>query len=422
MILPNDFTSYTRALFGEELYRDFLSALDTDPPVSIRINPYKPVEMHDDVQEHCECVPWCNYGFYLASRPNFTFDPLFHAGCYYVQEASSMFLAHVMQQYVSGDVQMLDLCAAPGGKSTCARSMLSADSVLICNEPIRKRASVLAENVEKFDAPNMYVTNLYPQEITALFKGKQSIVNGQRSKADCQLLKPYFDVILADVPCSGEGMFRKDETAVREWSPSAPERCATLQRQIVSDIWPCLRPGGLLIYSTCTFNTHENEENVRWICSALGARLLPIDVHEDWHICGSLLDGFHEPVYRFIPGRTRGEGLFMAVLRKDAGAETITSFKDISLPIMEWKNKSLPKDLEHDSLPSCEVDYYQALHYLRREAIALPKETPRGEVVITYQGQRLGLAKNVGNRANNLYPKEWAIRTTYLPSTPFSLF
>ena len=161
---------------------------------------------------------------------------------------------------------------------------------------------------------------------------------------------------------------------------------------------------------------------MRWICSALGARLLPIDVHEDWHICGSLLDGFHEPVYRFIPGRTRGEGLFMAVLRKDAGAETITSFKDISLPIMEWKNKSLPKDLEHDSLPSCEVDYYQALHYLRREAIALPKETPRGEVVIIYQGQRLGLAKNVGNRANNLYPKEWAIRTTYLPSTPFSLF
>ncbi len=401
--LPQDFIQRTKTLFGEDLFADFIKALAEPATVSIRLNPYKKTHIHSLVEERCERVPWCRNGYYLKGRPNFTFDPLFHAGCYYVQEPSSMFVGQVLRQYVKDNVQMLDLCAAPGGKSTCVRSFLSPKSLLICNEPIRKRASILNENIEKLGAPNTFVTNLYPKDLAQRL-GEKSV----------------FDVILADVPCSGEGMFRKDEGAIAEWSAENVAHCTHLQRDIVRDIWPCLRPGGILIYSTCTYNAQENEENVAWICSELGAEVLPVEYEKEWGIVGALLDGFDAPVMRFIPGRMRGEGLFMAVLRKDGDrkSQTIDFHK---LSVMERKNEPMSVDFDSASLPIVDVDYWQALHYLRREAIALPKDTPRGMVLISFQGQKLGYVKNVGNRANNLYPKEWAIRTTHLPSEKFSL-
>ena len=373
---------------GRERFERYLHSFEEDAPVSIRLNPKKMAEggwKMDDVAE----VPWCRNAFYLKSRPNFTFDPLFHAGCYYVQEAASMFLDEALRQHLPADAHplaALDLCAAPGGKSTLLRAALPAACVLYSNEPMRNRASILLENVQKWGYENHLVTNLFPKDY-------------------CKA-KMRFDVILCDVPCSGEGMFRKDEATIKEWSRQNVEKCWQLQRDIVSEAWQCLNEGGLFIYSTCTFNTKENEENIRWMMDELGAKVLPVETKAEWHITGSLLEGFAEPVYRFIPGITRSEGLFMCVMRK--AGENTGRVKKQSVPTMT------PLDLHADA-PRVELTYGQAIDYLRHEALVLPPDTPRGIVEVCFMGQPLGMAKNIGNRANNLYPKEWRIKTTHVP-------
>ena len=240
MNLSSDFIEQTRSLFGEERYARFLDDVARDPVVSVRLNPAKP-----GAEWGGDSVPWAAQGRYIASRPSFTADPLFHAGCYYVQEASSMFLEQVMRRYVDAPVRMLDLCAAPGGKSTHAISLLPEGSLFVANEPMPLRAAVLAENIIKWGSPSTVVTRNEP--------------------ADFAPFKELFDVIVVDAPCSGEGMFRKDERAVSMWSPSNVKTCVSRQRTILSDIWGSLRPGGLLVYSTCTFNRHEDEDMVAWI-------------------------------------------------------------------------------------------------------------------------------------------------------------
>ena len=298
MTLPKDFTKCTQALFGEPLWSDFCRGMAEDPPTSIRLNPEKCRCGDWDVAEAEANVPWCSQGRYLKARPSFTFDPLLHAGMYYVQEAASMFIDFVLRRFAGNKpVTMIDLCAAPGGKSTAARAALPKGSLLISNEPLRARAQILAENLLKWGDEDVIVTNSYPKDF-----------------ANIGIMA---DVILADVPCSGEGMFRKDDTAIQEWSLKNVEKCARLQREIVTEAWKCLKPGGLLIYSTCTFNTAEDEENVRFIAEKLGGDVLDLGVEDDWDITGSLLNGFGKPVYRFIPGTTKGEGLFMAALRKN---------------------------------------------------------------------------------------------------------
>lgn len=457
--LPDSFTRYTERMMGSGLYAAFADALREEPPVSIRLNPAKCGGRPDGGER----VPWCEGGWWLTGRPAFTFDPLLHAGCYYVQEAASMFVDRVLRQYVAAPVTMLDLCAAPGGKSTAARAALPDGSVLVSNEPVRLRAQILAENMTKWGHPDVIVTNSYP--------------------ADFARSGLAFDVILCDVPCSGEGMFRKDEGAVAEWSGQNVANCAALQREIVAEAWRCLRPGGLLIYSTCTFNTREDEENVRWICDDCGARTLPVDTDAAWGITGSLLNGFDGPVYRFIPGRTRSEGLFMAVLRKDAEqasdtaprrrnkatkkarrpqqpavrlpGEWLTAPGDfaikqdgdtlIALPhalesiydtaksdlkvlsagvtmghikgrdIIPDHALALSAALNRDAFPQAELTYAEATAYLRKEAVALPGGTPRGYVLVTYRGAVLGFVKNIGNRANNMYPQEWRIKSSHVP-------
>ena len=389
--LPKEFIEQTQAIFGDELWHDFIRAMEEEPPVSIRLNPYK--NQNRWIVTDGERVPWCRNGYYLASRPQFTFDPLLHAGAYYVQEASSMFLDEVLRQNISNpnDIIALDLCAAPGGKSTVMRAALGIDSILISNEPNGKRAQILSENIQKWGTPNMYVTNNYP--------------NSFRKSG----LK--FDLILTDVPCSGEGMFRKDEGAISEWSLENVERCRQLQREIVSDAWRCLRPGGLIIYSTCTFNTHENEENVKWILEEFDAEIISVETSLEWNITGSLLKGFTEPVYRFIPGRVRGEGLFMAVIRKK-GNHSLTP-KEKKLQGLQ-NLKVIYETHKPEPTPRVELSYEQALQYLRREALTLSNDTPRGILTVTYQGLPLGQVKNIGSRANNLYPKEWRIKSTHI--------
>lgn len=410
--LPKEFIHTTKALMGEERFERYLHSFEEETPVSIRLNPMK---LSEEKYQMEDAVPWCRNAYYLAKRPNFTFDPLFHAGCYYVQEAASMFLDEVLKTLLRPLPEMkgsnyaqeqilstplpsreglgvsLDLCAAPGGKSTLLRSALPADCVLYSNEPMQKRASILLENVTKWGYKNHHVTNLYPR--------------------DYRKSKMKFDLILCDVPCSGEGMFRKDEATIKEWSPQNVEKCWQLQREIVSDAWACLNNGGILIYSTCTFNTKENEENVRWILSEFDAEVVPIETKPEWNITGSLLQDFDEPVYRFIPGITRSEGLFMCVLRK--GGER-SKRDDVRGKMDRLRTMTSDFNLQPSAV-KVELSYSQALAYLRREALALPSGTPLGIVEVCFMGHPLGLMKNIGNRANNLYPKEWRIKTTHVP-------
>ena len=432
--LPLAFTAYTRDLFGDELYQIFLKGLEETPPVSIRLNPFKLSEGTNKINPELspQPIPWCKEGFWLETRPNFTFDPLLHAGVYYVQEASSMFLSHVLQHWVKQPVMVLDLCAAPGGKTTCARTSLPAGSFLFSNEPIGKRAQILAENVQKFGHEDVVVTNNYPR--------------------DYKKSKLIFDVIIADVPCSGEGMFRKDPQSIEEWSPQNVENCWQLQRSIIADIWDNLKPGGILIYSTCTFNAHEDEENIAWILNEYDAELLSVPTEEAWNITGSLIsnplkDGQEFPVYRFIPGKTRGEGIFMAIIRKrgenqalkykttvnsdKAVAEAHKRLRILSHGVKEGTQKgktiipehtlALSLSTDKTAYPNVEVDYQAAIAYLRHEAIVLSSEAPRGIVLLTYKGHPIGFAKNLGNRANNLYPQEWRIKSTHIPNEPLVL-
>ena len=387
---------------GDERFERYLQAFEEEAPVSIRLNPMK---VQDMKPVEGEPVPWCRKGYYLRQRPSFTMDPLLHAGCYYVQEAASMFLDEVLRQmhnaYISHQpsairpLAALDLCAAPGGKSTLMRAALPEDCVLYSNEPIRQRASILAENVQKWGASNHFVTNLYPR--------------------DYRKAKMKFDLILCDVPCSGEGMFRKDAATIREWSPQQVEKCWQLQRDIINDIWPCLNEGGMLIYSTCTFNTKENEENILWILENYDAEVVPVETHPEWNITGSLLDGFTEPVYRFIPGISRGEGLFLCVLRKKG----ITARPQRDYGSLPTRLRLVADEItarQDGPFPQIELTYQDALKFLRGEALMLPPDTPRGLVEVTFQGHPLGTMKNIGSRANNLYPKPWRIKTTHTPN------
>ena len=404
--LPVAFTEKTRQLMGEERFERYLQSFEEEPPVSIRVNTLKMAEGSWKIEDATP-VPWCRNAFYLQKRPNFTMDPLLHAGCYYVQEAASMFLDEALKQmhtaYISHQpsairpLTALDLCAAPGGKSTLLRSALPKDCVLYSNEPIRNRANILLENVTKWGYENHIVTNNYPKDY-------------RRSKL-------RFDLILCDVPCSGEGMFRKDEATIREWSEQNVEKCWQLQREIVDDAWACLNPGGLLIYSTCTFNTKENEENIRYFLEQYDdMEVVPVDIKPEWHITGSLLDGFHEPVYRFIPGITRSEGLFMCVLRKRGEKREVRGERSDQRQKQERALTILsPLTTLHSPLQVL-LTYHQAIAYLRHEALVLPEETPRGLVTVCFQDHPLGLVKNIGSRANNLYPKEWKIKTTHIPN------
>ena len=394
MQLPADFIRQTRLVMGEERLNRFLEALDEESPTSIRMNPSK------GSLTVGESVPWCPEGYYLEGRPQFTFDPLFHAGCYYVQEAASMFVSHILRQFVKEPVTMLDLCAAPGGKSTAARTVLPEGSLLVSNEPIATRAQILLENITKWGWKDCIVTNNYPR--------------------DYRKAKTCFDVILCDVPCSGEGMFRKDPGAISEWSLQNVEKCWRLQREIVADAWECLVPGGLLIYSTCTYTIKENEENVLWIMEEYDAEMLEVPTDPSWGITGSLLEGFSATVYRFIPGFTKSEGLFICALRKRGVKNKDCEVRNIMQKIERLKVISLPTPLSTHT-ERVDLPYSEALKYLRGEAIVLPPNTPRGLVTVTYKGVALGSAKNIGNRANNLYPKPWRIKTTHLPSEPVEI-
>lgn len=284
-----------------------------EPSVAVRVNRRKSAGTAGCPQHKPEIttgsdaqVPWCPDGYYLPERPIFTLDPAFHQGRYYVQEASSMFHNHVVKTLLvqrgtnathpaGAPVTLLDACAAPGGKTTAAIDALPDGSIVVANEYVPARAAILRENAIKWGFPGIIVT--------------------RGDTRDLGKLRDIFDIIIADVPCSGEGMMRKDADAVAQWSEGLIDECAGRQWEIVSNLWDALRPGGYMIYSTCTFNRRENEETVTRIIEELGGESVEIPVEESWGIAGGIDTPYH--CYRFMPGKVRGEGLFVSVIRKN---------------------------------------------------------------------------------------------------------
>ena len=472
ILLPEGFENMVRDVIGDSEWNAFVEALADEPSVSIRLNSKitdNRLQITDSTSlltPHSSflTVKWCEHGRYLSERPKFTYDPLFHAGAYYVQEASSMFVWQALSQLVEQDALVLDMCAAPGGKSTAIAQYLSEEGFLVSNEYVPQRAHVLVENITKWGAPNCVVTNNAPRHF--------------------EKLKTRFDAILVDAPCSGEGMFRKDERAREEWSKANVEMCVERQREILESAWKVLKPGGVLIYSTCTFNSHENEEQVQWLIDEMEAEYLPLKIEEDWMITET------ERGYRFLPHKTRGEGLFMAAVRKQCTMhnaqctidaiycvsdkkkqnkkdrnikdKTLVQTQIVSLQlstlnspdgfdVIESENKfyavqkdrmalvdecrkclnvlsfgvqmyeqkgkdlipqaalALSQVYKRGVYPEAELSYEEAISFLRKEAIVLA-DAPRGFVLVTYGGLPLGWVKNIGNRCNNLYPEFWRIR------------
>lgn len=449
-MLPEKFISRIR----NQQYIDsgsILKALDEPSPVSIRINAAK----WKSIPAGSVPVPWCRTGFYLESRPSFTLDPLFHSGCYYPREASGMFLEEVIRQVVNikNDMWALDLCGAPGGKSIQVADLIGPSGHLVSNEVIRSRAPVLAETITKWGSSNTLVTCNDPSSFSRL--------------------QGWFDVILVDAPCSGEGMFR-NTIAVNEWSEENTVHCAIRQKRIISDVWPALKEDGLFIYSTCTFNPGENEENIKWLTENNEAECLQIDISSFPGITEIDYHGIFG--YGFYPGKIEGEGFFISAIRKKGHQERndvksqkrnelIPSKREIAA-VSEWisaapdrilkyrdeiftvpcsvdeftyliKNMNIVKRgtaiasvkqenllpshelalsqmLKEDSFPSIEVGLLEALAFLRRDTVNLAKASA-GWNILRYKGVSIGFVKKIGNRINNYYPTEWRIRMS-LPS------
>lgn len=423
-----------------------LKSLSMPEPVSIRTNPGKWLKKPLGAEK----VQWSGNGWYLGVRPSYTLDPLFHAGCYYPQEASGMFLETVFNQFLQGrsGIKVLDLCGAPGGKSTHIASLIGEDGLLIANEVIRSRASVLAENLTKWGSGNVIVT--------------------QSDPASFGRLGAFFDVIAVDAPCSGEGMFR-DEIARNEWSPSHAEHCAERQKRILMDIWPALKEGGLLIYSTCTFNPEENEKNIGWLVGKKGADSIKLNISEFEGIVEIQEKGVYG--YGFYPDKIKGNGLFVSVLKKneitsenEPGRQNISEFsvagkdlssiRDLTIPggkdfirvgddlfrlgctindflfvrknlkiikagtrICTVKNNdyipshelAVSNNLNKSAFPVVALNYDEAISYLRRDNITI-NGLAKGWNIIAYNDVNLGFVKNIGNRFNNYFPVEWRIR------------
>jgi len=445
--LPPPFIRSLKDNYGLEDELLLNSINKAESVTSVRLNPFK----LPDIYTNEEVVPWCEQGRYLEERPNFTADPLFHAGCYYVQEASSMFLDQALRTSTStsAPLRILDLCAAPGGKSTLISSSLSADSLLVSNEIIKTRVPVLTDNLNKWGPTNIFVSNNDPR--------------------DFNRLPGYFDVMVVDAPCSGSGMFRKDPAAIAQWSESAVQLCSERQQRILADAYPSLKEGGTLIYSTCSYSRQENEDIADWLCTAFDMTSVRIPINESWGIQETVSDKKGVYGYRFYPHKLKGEGLYLACFKKNDKTDELKSKRVSQLKglapnqqlIERWLDtrnsylitaanddlfailpqhaqdfetlkrslylkksgtrlgKLAGKDLiPHHELalslinnadtPRIDLGVEQALEYLKRNEIKVDCER-LGWTLISCKGHNLGWAKSLPNRINNYFPKELRI-------------
>jgi 16S rRNA C967 or C1407 C5-methylase (RsmB/RsmF family)/NOL1/NOP2/fmu family ribosome biogenesis protein len=452
--LPEAFESQMQALLGPAEFALFKEGLALPSQTSIRLNQRKFAE----IPYPKRAIPWAKDGYFLEERPSFTGDPSFHAGAYYVQEASSMFISHVLESQQIPKGVYLDLAAAPGGKSTLLSSYLGEEGLLVANEVIAARAQILKENLIKWGLGNTVVTNNDPEHFSPL--------------------EGFFDLVLVDAPCSGEGMFRKDPQARAEWSPDHVNLCSARQKRIVDKAGELVKGGGYLLYSTCTFNEKENEEILRFLTEEFAFEPVRIPLDPSWGIMETEVHTEEGPFfgYRFFPHKVAGEGFFITVFRRPEGAYTqeapaTKEFKHHSLkrlgekesavleqevggdgsgkfyllqeayfringiyaraveklaqvlsvryfgvelgkkqgkewiPSHEWALSTLPKN----GFPQQELAVEEALDFLRKKEQSF-EELPLGWVLLTYQNLPLGWMKNLGKRVNNYYPKEWRIR------------
>jgi len=443
---PQAFIKREQAQLGAQ-WNDFEKAHHLNPPVSIRLNPQKAHQANEGSP-----IPWTTHGRYLDQRPSFTLDPSFHGGKYYVQEASSMFLEQAFRQHIPNNesLMVLDLCSAPGGKSTHLLSMMDGQGLLVSNEVIQSRAAIVSENIKKWGHCNVVVTNNDPK--------------------DFERLEGFFDVIVVDAPCSGEGLFRKDPSALEEWSEDAVALCCKRQRRILRDVWPALKAGGMLIYCTCTYNVEENEGNLKWLKDEYPFESLPIEINPDWGI--QKIETESAIGYRCFPHQVKGEGFFLSAIRKLDGPPQ-KNFrskiklqlppKNISGALHDWVLKpqekyfllhsdrvqffpaeqipqvqtivnnlrvtfagtatvtikhdklipdhalALSTDCNHDFFNTISLDQNSALQYLRREGLPFSSDK-KGFALVTFENLGLGWVNVLDNRINNLYPSEWRIR------------
>lgn len=450
LIFPQNFLESIAGEPGFEREKFTNVHKNPDAPTSIRLNPFKKAAIKIDGQ-----VPWCAEGFYLDERPSFTFDPLFHAGCYYVQEASSMFADHILKHIrpdCDENIKVLDLCAAPGGKSTLLNSAIGENDLLVANEIIKTRVPILCDSLNRWGKANVVVSNNDPK--------------------DFGRLPGFFDVILVDAPCSGSGMFRKDPQAMNEWSEANVNLCHLRQERILADVYPALKEDGYLIYSTCSYSHQENEDILDWLCAEFGMESVRVPINKEWGIVESQ-STTKAWGYRFYPDKVKGEGLFAACLKKGETAREVNQPKtkeNIKLPAKEldivtryihnsgdfrffkvtddWM--AIPKQhqpaldllqkylylkksgvrlgqvmgndlvpdhelalsvcINKDIVRETELSYEQAIQYLRRDNID-PIPTGKGWSLMCYRGYSLGWAKLLPNRVNNYLPKELRILT-----------
>lgn len=444
MQLPPALLTSLQGLNGFDTEAFTEAHLQSAPATSIRLNPLKPAELSTDWE--LSQVPWCADGRYLSARPSFTHDPFLHAGAYYVQEASSMFVQFLLSQLFEKDaaINILDLCAAPGGKSTLLAGYFQ-QALLVANEVIRSRVPILTENLIKWGTTHSIVTNNDPAQFSQL--------------------PGFFDLMLVDAPCSGSGLFRKDPSVVDEWTEEQVQMCGRRQHRILEDVLPALREGGILLYATCSFSPEEDEHITRWLIQDMGMEAVKISIPNDWGIVEAEFPGS----FRFFPHLLQGEGFYISVLRKKRSADFFAG-REVSLEKISPKDEQvfrtqfsldaaqslfiqsgtvrlLPQQHQqalsqlaaclyirragielgklkgNDLIPSHEwammwgkkegwpiipVDYEQALAYLGRQVLELPME--KGWNLISYHNSILGWVKKAGNRLNNYYPSEWRIR------------
>ncbi|MBK6364794.1 MAG: hypothetical protein IPG18_16065 [Saprospiraceae bacterium] len=448
MILPSGFKKNIVSQWGQTSWEQLENAIQKPPATSVRLHPIK----QKFVTLEGSPVPWCPFGLYLSERPVFTLDPSFHGGGYYVQEAASMFLWFVLEKLTGSnkEITVLDLCAAPGGKSSLIASFLDHHGLLVSNEVIKNRAYILKSNIEKSGYHNVVVT--------------------QNDPKDFQNVPEFFDIILVDAPCSGEGMFRKDPASIHEWSEDNVELCSARQKRIVADVLPALKNGGYLLYSTCTYNDFENIDNIVWASDHLPLENVALDIPDFYNVLPIHKKG--KTGYQFAPHLQNSEGLFFSVLQKQQKQEsgkikTTKSFVKVpnkSIPVLKKYSDStmepvyffdpneevhlfpapyfelvnvlynkcriiycginMGRLIKEELIPNHSLALYillseylqkvdlplvQSLEFLQKSLNDISSDE-KGWLLITYRNLGLGWVKNLGNRVNNYLPNEAKIR------------
>jgi 16S rRNA C967 or C1407 C5-methylase (RsmB/RsmF family)/NOL1/NOP2/fmu family ribosome biogenesis protein len=452
--IPSSLLDSLEKVVGFDRQAFIKAHLSGEPVTSVRIHPRKFSSINSQFS-FADPVPWSQYGYYLNERPSFTFDPCFHAGCYYVQEASSMFLEQALKQTVdlTQPIKVLDLCAAPGGKSTHIQSLISKESLLVSNEVIKSRVSVLKQNIIKWGFSNIIVTNNDPKHF--------------------ERLGGFFDVIVVDAPCSGSGLFRRGESSVNEWSFENVQLCFARQQRILADILPVLKENGILIYSTCSYSKEENEDIEDWLVKEMKLKNEKLSINKDWGIIETISEKTKSYGYRFFPDKVKGEGFYLSLFRKEKETK-INRFK-IAKPEMislkerqfleSWLKKDDYKLIKHSDrvfafpaslienlliLQSClylhyagtaigeiirdklipdhalalspliseqvsrvEVDYNTAIAFLQKKEITVISAL-RGWQLVSFENVYLGWINVLPNRINNYYPKEMRILKSHI--------